>query len=187
MRAPEAPTAERAQAPPWMLTFSCRQIEVVHGGHGVTAKASLISNRSTFDVQPAFGQHLLDRTDRVRWEQGRLLGVRGVADDAGDRLEAELSACEALIRTIAAAPSEIDEELAAVTVPSLPLKAGFSVGTLSTFTAKGLRRCDHDASALVGDGDRRHFPVETAVTVGGLRASSSGSRTTASCASRVKP
>jgi hypothetical protein len=41
-----------------------------------------------------------------------------MADDAGDRLRPSAAAVEARISTIAAAPSEMDEELAGVTVPS---------------------------------------------------------------------
>ena len=46
-------------------------------------------------------------------------------------------ASASVIMTSAAAPSEIEEEVAAVTVPSL-LKAGRSVGILSSFTLKGV-------------------------------------------------
>ena len=46
-------------------------------------------------------------------------------------------ASDSVIMTSAAAPSEIDEEVAAVTVPSL-LKAGRSVGIFSTFTLNGV-------------------------------------------------
>src|SRR5450759_1316617 len=48
MRAPEAPMGwPRAQAPPWMLTFSCGRPCSFIAAMATTAKASLISYRST--------------------------------------------------------------------------------------------------------------------------------------------
>jgi hypothetical protein len=54
----------------------------------------------------------------------------GVADDAGQRLHAAAAASSAVSSTTAAAPSEMLEELAAVTLPSF-LKAGRRVGILA--------------------------------------------------------
>src|SRR5689334_17716415 len=46
-------------------------------------------------------------------------------------------ASDSVMRTSAAAPSEIDDDVAAVTVPTL-LNAGRRVGILSSFTVKGV-------------------------------------------------
>jgi hypothetical protein len=62
-------------------------------------------------------------------------------------LRPELRAVEARIMTSAAAPSEIDEELAAVTVPSLR-KAGFSVGIFSSCALKGCSSLSTTTSPL---------------------------------------
>ncbi|SOY70713.1 hypothetical protein CBM2631_B50092 [Cupriavidus taiwanensis] len=59
-------------------------------------------------------------------------------------LKPRLSAIEAFVSTNAAATSEIELELAAVTVPSF-LKAGFSDAILSTFALSGC-----SSSATVG-------------------------------------
>ena len=58
-----------------------------------------------------------------------------------------LSAVERRISTSAAAPSEIELELAAVTVPSF-LKAGFSVGILSSWALSGCSSLVDDHVAL---------------------------------------
>ncbi len=52
--------------------------------------------------------------------------------------------------TSAAAPSEIDEELAAVTVPSLR-KAGFSVGIFSRLALKGCSSLSMTVSPFLPD------------------------------------
>ena len=66
---------------------------------------------STFFIEPTGAVGTAPASGRAR---------RGRGTTAGDGLEAELHpAVDARISTSAAAPSEIDEELAAVTVPSL--------------------------------------------------------------------
>ena len=57
------------------------------------------------------------------------------------------SACEARISTIAAAPSEIDDELAGVTVPSLR-KAGLRVGIFSMLAENGCSSASTATSPL---------------------------------------
>ena len=56
-------------------------------------------------------------------------------------------ASDSVIITSAAAPSEIDEEVAAVTVPSL-LNAGRRVGIFSTFTLNGVSSSATTSSPL---------------------------------------
>jgi hypothetical protein len=68
--------------------------------------------------------------------QAGLLGVGGVTQDAGERREARMLGRERRISTSAAAPSEIELELAAVTVPS-SRKAGLSCGILSKLALNG--------------------------------------------------
>ena len=95
-----------------------------------TAKASLTSHRSTSSTRPAgLLQRLLHRRDRGGGEQARLMGMGRMADDAGDDGQAQ-APCATLSRVItrAAAPSVIEEALAAVIVPSLA-KAGFRSGS----------------------------------------------------------
>ena len=94
-------------------------------------------------------QHLLDRADRRGREPFRLLRMRGVRDDARERLRVRASlASSALISTVAAAPSEMLDELAAVTVPSLR-NAGFSVGNLRRRrTCPAARPCRRSTSPL---------------------------------------
>src|SRR5260370_1451923 len=77
------------------------------------------------------------------------MGARGLAP----RLFASLS----VIITSAAAPSEIDEDVAAVTVPSLP-KAGRSVGIFSMFTLKGV------SSSFTTSSPLRPFTVTAAIS-----------------------
>ena len=70
----------------------------------------------------------------------------------------------------AAAPSEIDEELAAVTVPSF-LNAGLSVGILATSSVKGVSSLSTTTSPLrVFVGHRRNLGFEIALVDGGERA-----------------
>ena len=92
MRAPEAPIGwPSAQAPPCTLTLSCGMPCSFIAAIVTTAKASLISKRSTsFVVQPVFSVQLLDRADRRRREQARLLRMRRVADDHRERREPSL-------------------------------------------------------------------------------------------------
>ena len=105
---------------------------------------------------------LLDRADRGDGEFRRLVGVGGGGDDARDRLEALSSATVWRVRTTAAAPSEIDELVAAVIVPSLA-KAGFSVGILSGLAVAGRFVGVDDGVALAAlDGDRHDLVLEAA-------------------------
>ena len=113
---------------------------------GTTAKASLTSQRSTSaTLQPS------------RSISFRAAGTGAVGKRAGSwawlacpstrartgspRARASLSR----ISTSAAAPSEIEDELAAVTVPSLR-KAGFSVGI---FSGRAVRGCSSSATSDV--------------------------------------
>ena len=96
-------------------------------------------------------------------------------------------ALAALTTISAAAPSEIDEELAAVTVPSL-LNAGFSVGNLRDVARERRFVLRDDALALAilhGDGGDlapRSSRFSTAVS-----ARRTDSAANSSCWSRVKP
>ena len=91
MRAPDAPIGwPSAQAPPLTLTMSCESLSSSISAIGTTAKASLTSHRSTsLDLPAGLLQQLLDRADRRGGEPVRLLRVRGVADDARERLAAQ--------------------------------------------------------------------------------------------------
>ena len=102
-----------------------------------TAKASLISQKSTLSTrQPAFASSLsMAPTGAVGKRAGTWACVVWPTMRAsGDR--PSFSAVEARISTSAAAPSEIDDEFAGVTVPSF-LKAGFRVGILSMLALNG--------------------------------------------------
>jgi hypothetical protein len=87
---------------------------------------------------------------------------------------------------MAAAPSEMDEELAGVTVPSF-LKAGFKGRDLVDIDRKrAFVLVDHDIALAAGHGDRGDFPGEAAV-VAGLLGAGGRAMANSSCASRVKP
>ena len=105
---------------------------------GTTAKASLTSHRSTSStLQPVLASSLCDGADRrggepVRAPAHAWRGRRcGPAACSPARL-----AVDSRIITSAAAPSLMDELEAAVMVPSF-LKAGLSVGILSSLTLPG--------------------------------------------------
>ena len=85
MRAPEAPIGwPSAQAPPWTFSRSCGAPVSAMKAIGTTAKASLTSQRSTSPtLQPRRCHELPRRRHRGGREAGRLLGVAGVAEDAG--------------------------------------------------------------------------------------------------------
>jgi hypothetical protein len=138
MRAPEAPIGwPSAQAPPWMLTLLCGMSRSRMAAIGTAAKASLISNRSTsLAFQPVFLNSfciapigaVVNRFGScawVAWPTMRAIGVRPSS-----------LAVDSRIMTSAAAPSLIDDDEAAVTVPSF-LKAGRSDGILSTLAFSG--------------------------------------------------
>ena len=128
--------AQRA-APPWMFTLSAVEAQVALAIIATTAKASLTSNRSMSDAdQPAFSiAFRIANTGAVvnragAWACAAWLTTRAIGGDA------EPSGTLARVITRAAAPSEIDEALAAVIVPSFE-KAGFSVGILATSPLPG--------------------------------------------------
>ena len=68
------------------------------------------------------------------------MGVCRVAGDDGERLDAEFLCVERRISTRAAAPSAMELELAAVTVPP-SRKAGLSSGIFSSFALGGCSSC----------------------------------------------
>ena len=149
MREPVEPIGcPRAQAPPWMLSFSWEMPRSSIGIIATMAKASLISNRSTSStLQPTFlssfsvapigatvnslGWRLL-----VAWPRIRASGCR-------PRCCATLSRAS----TSAEAPSEIELALAAVTVPSF-LNAGLSPGILSILALPGCSSVSTTVSPL---------------------------------------
>ena len=151
MRAPEAPIGwPSAQAPPLTLTFSCGRPSSRIAAMATTAKASLISKRSTVRAssRSCRAAFFMRRTGAVVNMLGSC-GVGRMRDDAGERRQRRASRRSlSRIRTSAAAPSEIEHELAAVTVPSLR-KAGFSVGILSGLRLAAAARRSRRASAAL--------------------------------------
>ena len=138
MRAPEAPIGwPSAQAPPWMLTFPAGNCMSCMAAMVTTAKASLISYRSTsVAVHPVFANNFrMAPTGAVGNSAGASAYVAWPTMRASG-LNPSFSADAARISTRAAAPSEIDDELAGVTVPSLR-NAGLKVGIFSRLTANG--------------------------------------------------
>ena len=152
-----------------------------------TAKASLISHRSTSAVvQPVLASSFciaptgavanrLGWWAWVVWPTILAIGVRPLA-----------AAVEARISTSAAAPSEMELELAGVTVPSLR-KAGLRVGILSRLALGG---CSSEAMVT--------SPLRPATVTGAISHSKEPSlmaawarvsevTAQASCCSRVKP
>ena len=132
IRAPDAPIGcPRAQAPPCTFIRSCGTPVSAMNAIGTTAKASFTSQRSTSATpQPS------------RCISFRAAGTGAVGKRAGSCAwlacpstrartgSPRARASSSRIKTSAAAPSEIEEEFAAVTVPSLR-KAGFSAGIFS--------------------------------------------------------
>ena len=116
-----------------------------------TAKASLISKRSTSSaVQPVFSNSLRSApTGAVVNQPGSWAWVLWPTTTASGA-RPSLSAVERRIITSAAAPSEIELELAAVTVPSLR-KAGFRVGIFSSWALKGCSSLSITTSPLRPD------------------------------------
>ena len=137
-RAPEAPIGWPRAVAPWTLTLSCGSLKSVMAAMVTTAKASLISYRSTSSAfQPVLANRFFSAPGAVVNQFGSCECWLWATMRAS--LTPSFSAVDARISTMAAAPSEIDEELAAVTVPSF-LKAGFRVGIFSGM-ALGPRRC----------------------------------------------
>ena len=93
--------------------------------------------RSSRSFRTAF--HRADRSGR---EILRRSGVSRVRDDCGERRDAAFFGFSARIMTSAAAPSEIELEFAAVTVPP-SRNAGFEVGILSGRAFGGCSSVDH--------------------------------------------
>src|SRR6185312_5691478 len=139
MRAPEAPMGwPSAQAPPLTLTLAWSRPRSRIAIIATAAKASLISNRSTWSlVQPAsLSTFSMAPTGAVVNQRGSAAWLACATMRATGFSPFSL-ATSARARISAAAPSEIEDEFAAVTVPSLA-KAGLSVGI---FAASALRGC----------------------------------------------
>ena len=138
MRAPEAPIGSPSEvAPPFTFSLSWGMPNSCAAIIATTANASFTSNRSTSSTaHPAFSCTL------------RIAGTGAVANFAGSWAWAAVATTVAMIgkpcasatlrRVIinAAAPSETEEALAAVIVPSLT-KAGLSDGIFSGFAFPG--------------------------------------------------
>ena len=164
--APDAPIGwPSAQAPPCTLTFSCGRESSCIAAMVTTAKASLISKRST----SARDQPVLSISFRKApiGAVGNWLGACAwvawaliVAKGARPRL----SASERRMRTSAAAPSEIELEFAAVTVPP-SRKTGFKKGILSSLALSGCSSCETILVAVLAglDRDRRDLFLKSAV------------------------
>src|SRR5262245_2525647 len=131
-RAPLAPIGwPSAVAPPWTLIFSCGMPRSRIANIATPAKASLTAHRSTSStVQPAFfstfsmapAGAMVNSDGSRAWAAEATIRATGFSPLA--------SASDWRVSTSAAAPSEMDELVAAVMVPSLA-KAGFKVGILS--------------------------------------------------------
>src|SRR3954466_1695800 len=149
MRAPEAPIGwPSAQAPPCTFTLSCGRPCSFIAAIVTTANASLISKRSTFfAVQPVRSSSLpIAATGAVVNKPGSCACVDWpITTASGAR--PRRSAVERRIITSAAAPSEIELELAAVTVPSLR-KAGLRAGIFSKLALKGCSSVSMNFSSL---------------------------------------
>jgi len=104
-----------------------------------TAKASLISYRSHRAASSELCEDLADRADGRGGEPLRFLGVAGVGQHRASGFSPRDAAACAFMSTSAAAPSEIEEELAAVTVPSL-LNAASSWQFCSRHRCRASRR-----------------------------------------------
>ena len=89
--APLEPIAwPRATAPPLTLTFAGSRPSSASTATACTEKASFSSNRSTsLSAQPIFSQQPADRFDRRHQHELRREAARRLADDAGERREAE--------------------------------------------------------------------------------------------------
>jgi hypothetical protein len=127
-----------AQAPPLMLSFSRGMARSRAAAIGTTAKASLISNRSTSPtLQPTLSSSL------------RIVGIGAVVNHCGSWLwvacplisakigRPSRSASERRASTSAAAPSALAEDAAGVMVP-LGRNAGFNPGIFAGSTLSGI-------------------------------------------------
>src|SRR5690606_26963678 len=176
-----------AVAPPLTLTLSWGMPSSRMGAMATTEKASLTSNRSTSSAfQPTLSSRLrIALTGAVvnhsgSWENVAWPTILAIGSSPS------LAALSALVSTVAAAPSEMLEELAAVTVPSLR-KAGRRPGILDTSERPGCSSVSYSTSPL---------RVDTLTgTISSLNAPDSiaafarftDSMVNASCSSRVKP
>ncbi len=141
-----------------------------------TAKASLTSNRSTSpSAQPV---RCIRRSTAPTGAVGNRFGAS--ANDEWPRIAASgvkprFSASDRRISTSAAAPSEIELALAAVTVPP-SRKAGFRVGILSSFAFGGCSSLFTDGTRFLAGGhrDRDDLGLEAAFAHGLLRAGQRG-------------
>src|SRR5438132_11151642 len=149
MRAPEAPIGcPSAQAPPCTFTLSCGRPCSFIAARVTTANASFTSYRSTlFALQPVRSKSFaIAPTGAVVNQPGSWECVAWPAMSASGA-RPRRSAVERRISTSAAAPSEIELELAAVTVPSWR-NAGFSVGILSRLALNGCSSISMNFSSL---------------------------------------
>ena len=127
MRAPDAPIGwPSAQAPPFTLDLLVRQIEIVHRCHRDNREGLVDLVEIDLALLPVDAvEQLADGAHRRRGEPGRRLREGRMAANDRERLQAApIRLAPDASGTRAAAPSEIEEELAAVTVP-LSRKAGF--------------------------------------------------------------
>ena len=138
MRAPLAPIGwPSATAPPCTLTISCASLNSVIAAIVTAANASLTSQRSTsLTFQPVFfSTFWIAPTGAVvnmfgawAWTLWPTILAIGFAP--------RRAAVDSRIRTSAAAPSEMLDEVAAVIVPSF-LNAAFRPGILSSLALNG--------------------------------------------------
>src|SRR5579862_3874615 len=113
-----------------------------------TAKASLISYRSTCPAdQPAFSSTRLMAPAGVVVNHSGACAKPAYATTRARGVAPAARAADSLASTSAAAPSEIEEELAAVTVPSL-LKEGFRLGNFLISMVGGVSSLSTTCSPL---------------------------------------
>ena len=139
IRAPEQPIGcPSAQAPPLTFSRSRGIAEVAHRRHR-DDRERLVHLEEVDVVHPPAQpvEQLADREHRRGGEPGRRLRVARVADDPRQRRGAGSAARRAAI-TSAAPPSEIDDEVAAVTVPP-SRNAGLSGGIARVSPARAPR------------------------------------------------
>src|SRR5690606_20706309 len=187
-RAPEAPIGcPRAQAPPCTVSLSCGMPRACMGAMATQAKASLTSNRSTSPTfQPALASTAsMAATGAVVNHSGAWEWVAWATTVASGVLPAAFADASD-ISTRAAAPSLIEEELAAVMLPSF-LKAGRRAGIFSMLQRPGCSSVSYTTSPL--------RPATVTGTISALKAPSAtacwarrtDSAAKASCCSRLKP
>ena len=133
MRRTGQPGGRARSPPPWMLTFSSGTPSWRTAWTATAAKASLISSRSrSSTVQPCSSSGLGDRVAGLRRERRRRARPPGrEARRVARTVQPLASALARVVRTTAAPPSLMVEELPAVRVPS-GRKAGRSLARAST-------------------------------------------------------